>query len=170
MGRTRKSKRKGRRSGRRNAIKFVTGLGSRSVRDVGRGVGRVAGAVPVVGKPIQRGINVGSRMAGDAVTLVGDTTNRAAGILGKPLRKLFGMKSRTRRKKRKSVKRRLRKRKSRSMKRGSRSRGSSSSRRMKRSSSRRRTRRRTHKRVKRRMKRRMKRRSSRRRSRSRRRK
>ena len=71
MPRTRRAGRKSKKRGRRNIIKLASGVGSRGVRDVGRGVGRVVGYVPIVGKPGRKVINVGSRMAGDAVTLVG---------------------------------------------------------------------------------------------------
>jgi hypothetical protein len=124
MTRTRKA---GKRStGRKGAIKLATGLGSRGVRDVGRGVGRVVGYVPIVGKPGRKVIDVGSRMAGDAVTLVGDTTDRAAGIITTPLAKLLGMKKRTRKRTRK----RMRRRHKRSHKRKSRRRSRRRSRRM----------------------------------------
>jgi len=110
MPRTRRAGRKSKKRGRRNIIKLASGVGSRGVRDVGRGVGRVVGYVPIVGKPGRKVINVGSRMAGDAVTLVGSTTNKAAGIFTKPLRKLFGMKKRTRKRTRKRMRRRRKKR------------------------------------------------------------
>ncbi len=104
MTRTRKAGKKS--TGRKGVIKLATGLGSRGVRDVGRGVGRVVGYVPIVGKPGRKIVNVGSRMAGDAVTLVGDTTDRAAGIITTPLAKLLGMKKRTRKRTRKRMRRR----------------------------------------------------------------
>ena len=107
MTRTRKAGRKSK--ARKGVIKLASGLGSRGVRDVGRGVGRVVGYVPIVGKPGRKVINVGSRMAGDAVTLVGDTTDRAAGIFTNPLRKLLGMKKRTRKRTRKRMRRRRKK-------------------------------------------------------------
>ncbi len=139
MPRTKRAGRKSKRRGRRGIIKLASGLGSRSVRDVGRGVGKVVGYVPVVGRPGRKAINVGSRMAGDAVTLVGNTTNRAAGIFTKPLRKLFGMKKRTRKRTRKRMRRRRKKSRSRMRKRSrSRRRKRSRSRRRKRSRSRRR--------------------------------
>jgi len=127
MPRTKRAGRKSKRRGRRGIIKLASGLGSRSVRDVGRGVGKVVGYVPVVGRPGRKAINVGSRMAGDAVTLVGNTTNRAAGILTTPFKRLFGMKKRTRKRTRKRMRRRRKKsrsrmRKSRSRMRKSRSR------------------------------------------------
>jgi hypothetical protein len=162
MPRTKRAGRKSKRRGRRGIIKLASGLGSRSVRDVGRGVGKVVGYVPVVGRPGRKAINVGSRMAGDAVTLVGNTTNRAAGILTTPFKRLFGMKKRTRKRTRKRMRRRRkksrsrmrkrsrsRKRKSRSRKRKSRSRMRKRSRSRKRKS---RSRRRTRRRVKRRRK------------------
>ena len=174
MPRTKRAGRKSKRRGRRGIIKLASGLGSRSVRDVGRGVGKVVGYVPVVGKPGKKVINVGSRMAGDAVTLVGNTTNRAAGILTTPFKRLFGMKKRTRKRTRKRMRRRRKKsrsrmrkrsrsrkrksrsrmrKRSRSRKRKSRSRMRKRSRSRKRKSrSRRRTRRRTRRRVKRRRK------------------
>ena len=144
MPRTKRAGRKSKRRGRRGIIKLASGLGSRSVRDVGRGVGKVVGYVPVVGRPGRKAINVGSRMAGDAVTLVGNTTNRAAGILTTPFKRLFGMKKRTRKRTRKRMRRRRKKSRSRMRKR-SRSR-------KRKSRSRRRTRRRTRRRVKRRRK------------------
>ena len=166
MPRTKRAGRKSKRRGRRGIIKLASGLGSRSVRDVGRGVGKVVGYVPVVGRPGRKAINVGSRMAGDAVTLVGNTTNRAAGILTTPFKRLFGMKKRTRKRSRKRMRRRRKKSRSRMRKRSrSRRRKRSRSRRRKRSRSRmrkrsrsrkrrsrRRTRRRTRRRVKRRRK------------------
>jgi len=166
MPRTKRAGRKSKRRGRRGIIKLASGLGSRSVRDVGRGVGKVVGYVPVVGRPGRKAINVGSRMAGDAVTLVGNTTNRAAGILTTPFKRLFGMKKRTRKRTRKRMRRRRKKSRSRMRKRSrSRRRKRSRSRRRKRSRSRmrkrsrsrkrrsrRRTRRRTRRRVKRRRK------------------
>ena len=175
MPRTKRAGRKSKRRGRRGIIKLASGIGSRGVRDVGRGVGKVVGYVPVVGKPSKKVINVGSRMAGDAVTLVGNTTNRAAGIFTTPFKRLFGMKKRTRKRTRKRMRRRRKKsrsrmrkrsrsrmRKSRSRKRKrsrsrmrkrSRSRMRKRSRSRKRKSrSRRRTRRRTRRRVKRRRK------------------
>ena len=152
MPRTKRAGRKSKRRGRRGIIKLASGLGSRSVRDVGRGVGKVVGYVPVVGRPGRKAINVGSRMAGDAVTLVGNTTNRAAGILTTPFKRLFGMKKRTRKRTRKRMRRRRKKSRSRMRKR-SRSRMRKRSRSRKRKSrSRRRTRRRTRRRVKRRRK------------------
>ena len=139
MPRTRRAGRKSKKRGRRNIIKLASGVGSRGVRDVGRGVGRVVGYVPIVGKPGRKVINVGSRMAGDAVTLVGSTTNKAAGIFTKPLRKLFGMKKRTRKRTRKRMRRRRKKSRSRMRKRSrSHRRKRSRSRRRKRSHSRRR--------------------------------
>lgn len=150
MPRTKRAGRKSKRRGRRGIIKLASGLGSRSVRDVGRGVGKVVGYVPVVGRPGRKAINVGSRMAGDAVTLVGNTTNRAAGILTTPFKRLFGMKKRTRKRTRKRMRRRRKKSRSRMRKR-SRSRKRKRSRSRKRRS-RRRTRRRTRRRVKRRRK------------------
>ena len=160
MPRTKRAGRKSKRRGRRGIIKLASGLGSRSVRDVGRGVGKVVGYVPVVGRPGRKAINVGSRMAGDAVTLVGNTTNRAAGILTTPFKRLFGMKKRTRKRTRKRMRRRRKKSRSRMRKRSrSRMRKRSRSRKRKRSRSRkrksrsrRRTRRRTRRRVKRRRK------------------
>ncbi len=158
MPRTKRAGRKSKRRGRRGIIKLASGLGSRSVRDVGRGVGKVVGYVPVVGRPGRKAINVGSRMAGDAVTLVGNTTNRAAGILTTPFKRLFGMKKRTRKRTRKRMRRRRKKSRSRMRKRSrSRRRKRSRSRMRKRSRSRkrrsrRRTRRRTRRRVKRRRK------------------
>ena len=158
MPRTKRAGRKSKRRGRRGIIKLASGLGSRSVRDVGRGVGKVVGYVPVVGRPGRKAINVGSRMAGDAVTLVGNTTNRAAGILTTPFKRLFGMKKRTRKRTRKRMRRRRKKSRSRMRKRSrSRKRKRSRSRMRKRSRSRkrrsrRRTRRRTRRRVKRRRK------------------
>ena len=163
MPRTKRAGRKSKRRGRRGIIKLASGLGSRSVRDVGRGVGKVVGYVPVVGKPGKKVINVGSRMAGDAVTLVGNTTNRAAGILTTPFKRLFGMKKRTRKRTRKRMRRRRKKsrsrmrkrsrsrmrKRSRSRKRKSRSRMRKRSRSRKRKS---RSRRRTRRRVKRRRK------------------
>jgi hypothetical protein len=140
MPRTKRAGRKSKRRGRRGIIKLASGLGSRSVRDVGRGVGKVVGYVPVVGRPGRKAINVGSRMAGDAVTLVGNTTNRAAGILTTPFKRLFGMKKRTRKRTRKRMRRRRKKSRSRMRKR-SRSRKRKS-----------RSRRRTRRRVKRRRK------------------
>jgi hypothetical protein len=132
MPRTRRAGKKSKRRGRRGIIKLASGIGSRGVRDVGRGVGRVVGYVPIVGKPSRKVINVGSRMAGDAVTLVGNTTNKAAGIFTSPLRKLFGVKRRSRsRKKSRGKKRRSRTRgrkKSRGKKRRSRTRGRKKSR------------------------------------------
>ena len=104
MTRTRKAGRKSKR--RKGVIKLVTGLGSRGVEDLGHGVGRVFKVVPLVGKPGSEVINVGSRMAGDAVTLVGDTTDRAAGIITTPIAKLLGMKKRTRKRTRKRMRRR----------------------------------------------------------------
>jgi hypothetical protein len=168
MPRTKRAGRKSKRRGRRGIIKLASGIGSRGVRDVGRGVGKVVGYVPVVGKPGKKVINVGSRMAGDAVTLVGNTTNRAAGILTTPFKRLFGMKKRTRKRTRKRMRRRRKKsrsrmrKRSRSRKRKSRSRMRKRSRSRKRKSrsrsrkrksrSHRRTRRRTRRRVKRRRK------------------
>ena len=124
MTRTRKARKRS--TGRKGAIKLATGLGSRGVRDVGRGVGRVVGYVPIVGKPGRKVIDDASRMAGDAVTLVGDTTDRAAGIITTPLAKLLGMKKRTRKRTRK----RMRRRHKRSHKRKSRRRSRRRSRRM----------------------------------------
>ena len=138
MPRTRragKKSKKSKRRGRRGIIKLASGIGSRGVRDVGRGVGRVVGYVPVVGRPGRKAINVGSRMAGDAVTLVGNTTNRAAGILSTPFKRLFGMKKRTRRRTRKRIRRRRKKSRGRVRKR-SRSRKRKRSRSRKRRSSR----------------------------------
>ena len=159
MPRTKRAGRKSKRRGRRGIIKLASGLGSRSVRDVGRGVGKVVGYVPVVGRPGRKAINVGSRMAGDAVTLVGNTTNRAAGILTTPFKRLFGMKKRTRKRTRKRMRRRRKKSRSRMRKRSrsrmrkrSRSRKRKSRSRKRKSRSRRRTRRRTRRRVKRRRK------------------
>jgi arginine/serine-rich splicing factor 12 len=161
MPRTKRAGRKSKRRGRRGIIKLASGLGSRSVRDVGRGVGKVVGYVPVVGRPGRKAINVGSRMAGDAVTLVGNTTNRAAGILTTPFKRLFGMKKRTRKRTRKRMRRRRKKsrsrmrKRSRSRKRKSRSRmrkRSRSRKRKSRSRMRKRSRRRTRRRVKRRRK------------------
>lgn len=140
MPRTRRAGRKSKKRGRRNIIKLASGVGSRGVRDVGRGVGRVVGYVPIVGKPGRKVINVGSRMAGDAVTLVGSTTNKAAGIFTKPLRKLFGMKKRTRKRTRKRMRRRRKKSRSRMRKRSRSRRRKSRTHRRKRSRSRRRKR------------------------------
>ena len=136
MPRTKRAGRKSKRRGRRGIIKLASGLGSRSVRDVGRGVGKVVGYVPVVGRPGRKAINVGSRMAGDAVTLVGNTTNRAAGILTTPFKRLFGMKKRTRKRTRKRMRRRRKKSRSRMRKSRSRKRKRSRSRMRKRSRSR----------------------------------
>jgi len=135
MPRTKRAGRKSKRRGRRGIIKLASGIGSRGVRDVGRGVGKVVGYVPVVGKPGKKVINVGSRMAGDAVTLVGNTTNRAAGILTTPFKRLFGMKKRTRKRTRKRMRRRRKKSRSRMRKR-SRSRKRKSRSRMRKSRSR----------------------------------
>ena len=60
MTRTRKAGRKSK--ARKGVIKLASGLGSRGVREVGRGVGRVVGYVPIVGKPGRKVINVGSRI------------------------------------------------------------------------------------------------------------
>ena len=109
MPRTKRAGRKSKRRGRRGIIKLASGLGSRGVRDVGRGVGKVVGYVPVVGRPGRKAINIGSRMAGDAVTLVGNTTNRAAGIMTTPFKRLFGMKKKTRKRTRKRMRRRRKK-------------------------------------------------------------
>ena len=136
MPRTKRAGRKSKRRGRRGIIKLASGLGSRSVRDVGRGVGKVVGYVPVVGRPGRKAINVGSRMAGDAVTLVGNTTNRAAGILTTPFKRLFGMKKRTRKRTRKRMRRRRKKSRGRMRKSRSRKRKRSRSRMRKRSRSR----------------------------------
>jgi arginine/serine-rich splicing factor 12 len=145
MPRTKRAGRKSKRRGRRGIIKLASGLGSRGVRDVGRGVGKVVGYVPVVGRPGRKAINIGSRMAGDAVTLVGNTTNRAAGIMTTPFKRLFGMKKKTRKRTRKRMRRRRKKsrgrmrKRSRSRKRKRRSRKRKSrSRKRKRSRSRRR--------------------------------
>ena len=145
MPRTKRAGRKSKRRGRRGIIKLASGIGSRGVRDVGRGVGKVVGYVPVVGKPGKKVINVGSRMAGDAVTLVGNTTNRAAGILTTPFKRLFGMKKRTRKRTRKRMRRRRKKSRSRMRKR-SRSRKRKSRSRMRKSRSRMRKRSRSRKR------------------------
>ena len=138
MPRTKRAGRKSKRRGRRGIIKLASGIGSRGVRDVGRGVGKVVGYVPVVGKPGKKVINVGSRMAGDAVTLVGNTTNRAAGILTTPFKRLFGMKKRTRKRTRKRMRRRRKKSRSRMRKRSRSRKRKSRSRMRKRSRSRKR--------------------------------
>ena len=139
MPRTKRAGRKSKRRGRRGIIKLASGLGSRGVRDVGRGVGKVVGYVPVVGRPGRKAINIGSRMAGDAVTLVGNTTNRAAGIMTTPFKRLFGMKKKTRKRTRKRMRRRRKRSRSRMRKRSrSRKRKRSRSRKRKRSRSRKR--------------------------------
>ena len=128
MTRTRKAGRKSK--GRKGVIKLVTGLGSRGVEDLGDGVGRVVEVVPLVGKPGREIVNVGSRMAGDAVTLVGDTTDKAAGIISTPLAKLLGMKKRTRKRTRKRMRRRHKRSHKRKSRRRSRRRSLRRSRRM----------------------------------------
>ena len=78
-------------------IKRIAKKSGNTLRSVSKGLGRVAGRIPMVGSTGKKVINLFGREGRGLISIAGDTLSRGTKIVSSPLKRLLTMETKSRR-------------------------------------------------------------------------